>query len=502
MFKRIQLFVFLIMVVGFLYIVTEFWGSWIVTAYSIFISISVVFISFLIFIENRNPSQTLNWLLVLAAFPGVGFFFYLFFGQNFRKRKMFKQKAELDLRAFRQVEGSRFLNQRELNELGDYQRQSFRLAQRLGHSPISFHTDTRVLTNGSESFPAMLEELKQAEHHIHLEFYIVRDDQLGNEFKDVLVEKANNGVEVRFLYDAVGSWELSNGFKEELKRAGVEMVPFSPVKLPFLNNKINFRNHRKIVVVDGKIGFAGGLNIGDEYIGRNKYYGNWRDTHLYVRGEAVRSLQTIFLQDWYYMTGKALLKPAYLSPEYIIENKGGVQLVAGGPDTEWETIKMLFFSLMTSAQQSIWIASPYFIPDTDILSAIKTAALSGVDVKLLVPNRPDKKIVFYASQSYYPELLEAGVKIYRYNEGFLHSKVMIVDQELASIGTSNMDMRSFHLNFEVNAFLYKTDSVEQLVTDFEKDLQHSTQLEHSRFLKRPIFMKIYESTCRLLSPLL
>ncbi|SEU02992.1 cardiolipin synthase [Salinibacillus kushneri] len=502
MFKRIQLFIFIIMVVGLLYVINEFWGSWIVTAYSIFITVSVAFISFLIFIENRNPSQTLNWLLVLAAFPGIGFFFYLFFGQNFRKRKMFKQKAELDLRAFRQVEGSRFLNEKELDYMGEYQRQSFRLAQRLGHSPISFHTDTKVLTNGSKAFPAMLEELKKAEHHIHLEFYIVRDDQLGNDFKQILMEKAETGVEVRFLYDAVGSWELSKGFKEELKRAGVEMIPFSPVKLPFLNNKINFRNHRKIVVIDGRIGFVGGLNIGDEYIGRNEYYGNWRDTHLYVRGEAVRSLQTIFLQDWYYMTGKALLKPVYLSPEYIIENKGGVQLIAGGPDIEWETIKMLFFSLMTSARKSIWIASPYFIPDTDILSAIKTAALSGIDVKLLVPNRPDKKIVFYASQSYYPELLEAGVKIYRYNEGFLHSKVMIVDQELASIGTSNMDMRSFHLNFEVNAFLYKTESTEQLVRDFKADIKHSTQLERYRFAKRSIFMKLYESTCRLLSPLL
>ncbi|MRG87085.1 cardiolipin synthase [Salinibacillus xinjiangensis] len=502
MFKRVQFLVFFVLVAATLYVITEFWGSWIVTVYSVFISISVIFIAFLIFIENRNPSQTLNWLLVLAAFPGFGFFFYLLFGQNFRKRKMFKQKAELDLRAFKQVEGSRLFNQEEIKQMGDHQHQSFRLAQKLGNSPISFNTETKVLTNGLETFPAMLNELKNAEHHIHLEFYIVRDDDLGKEFKDLLIEKAKNGVEVRFLYDAVGSWELSQSFKGELQAAGAEVVPFSPVRLPFLNNKINFRNHRKIIVIDGKIGFVGGLNIGDEYIGRNEYYGNWRDTHLYMRGEAVRSLQTIFLQDWFYMTGKALLKPVYRSPEYFTEEMGGVQLIAGGPDNQWEVIKMLFFSLMTSAKGSIWIASPYFIPDEDILSAMKIAALSGVDVKLLVPNRPDKKIVYYASQSYYPELLEAGVQIYKYNEGFLHSKIMIVDQELASIGTSNMDMRSFHLNFEVNAFLYKTESTDQLVADYITDIEHSTKLELEEFNKRPIYKKLYESLCRLLSPLL
>ncbi|MED4970825.1 cardiolipin synthase, partial [Parageobacillus toebii] len=319
----------------------------------------------------------------------------------------------------------------------------------------------------------------------------------------ILIEKAKKGVHVRFLYDAVGSWKLSKTYIQELRDAGVEMIPFSPVRLPFLSNTINFRNHRKIIVIDGTIGFVGGLNIGDEYLGKDKYFGFWRDTHLWIRGEAVRTLQLIFLQDWYYMTGKTLLTPEYLSPELVhYDGQGGVQLIAGGPDQKWEVIKHLYFAMITSAQRSIWIASPYFVPDEDILTALKIAALSGLDVRILAPKRPDKKIVFYASRSYFPELLEAGVKIYEYSKGFLHSKIMIVDGELASIGTANMDMRSFHLNFEVNAFLYHTDSTKKLVADFLEDLKEASPIDYETFQQRPLSIRVVESVSRLLSPLL
>ncbi|MCP8615585.1 cardiolipin synthase [Salirhabdus salicampi] len=502
MFKRIQILLFLSIVIALTLFTQSLWEGWLLTSFSVFITISAILISFLIFLENRNPRQTLNWLLVLAAFPVVGFFFYLLFGRNYRKKKMFEEKAELDEIAFKKVEGKRFIKNEELLNLGENKKTLFQLAQNMGNSPISIHTETKVLTNGNQAFPEIMNHLKTAEQHIHLEYYIVRDDNIGNEIKDILIEKAKSGVEVRFLYDAVGSWRLSNNFKGEMQKAGVQFIPFSPVKLPFFSNKVNFRNHRKIIVIDGKVGFIGGLNIGDEYIGRNQYYGNWRDTHLFLRGEAVRSLQLIFLRDWYYMTGNALLKQAYLSPEYVNEESGGVQLIAGGPDSQWETIKMLFFSMMVSAKKSIYIASPYFIPDDDILSALKVAALSGIDVRLLVPNRPDKHIVYYASQSYYPELLEAGVKVYRYNEGFLHSKVLIVDEELASIGTSNMDMRSFHLNFEANAFLYRTSSTERLVHDFLNDINHSTEIFYEEFKQRPFHQRVLESLSRLSSPLL
>jgi cardiolipin synthase len=255
-------------------------------------------------------------------------------------------------------------------------------------------------------------------------------------------------------------------------------------------------------VIDGTVGFVGGLNIGDEYLGRVKEIGFWRDTHLMLRGEAVRSLQLIFLQDWYYMTNHSFLTAEYLSPQFDDQDHGGVQLIAGGPDREWSVIKNIFFSMIASAKNTVWIASPYFIPDEDIFSALKVAALSGIDVRLLVPNRPDKRIVFHASRSYFPELLEAGVKVYEYSRGFMHSKIIIVDHELASIGTSNMDMRSFHLNFEVNAFLYRTGSTQKLVDEYINDLQFSKQLDLESFGKRHIGLRLLESTSRLLSPLL
>jgi cardiolipin synthase len=221
-----------------------------------------------------------------------------------------------------------------------------------------------------------------------------------------------------------------------------------------------------------------------------------------LRGEAVRSLQLIFLQDWYYMTNHSFLTAEYLSPQIDEKNHGGVQLIAGGPDNEWSVIKNIFFSMITSAKESVWIASPYFIPDEDIFSALKVAALSGIDVRLLVPNRPDKRIVFHASRSYFPELLEAGVKVYEYERGFMHSKIVIVDHELASIGTSNMDMRSFHLNFEVNAFLFRTKSTQKLVAEYINDLEYAKQLDLISFRKRHIGLRLIESTARLLSPLL
>ena len=376
------------------------------------------------------------------------------------------------------------------------------MAQKLGNSPISFGTDTKVLTNGEETFSYILQELQGAVHHIHLEYYIVRDDEIGKKIKSVLIQKAREGVKIRFLYDAVGSWKFRRNISMNLKAAGIEMVLFGPVRLPFLNSKFNFRNHRKIIVIDGSTGFVGGLNIGDEYLGRNENYGFWRDTHLMLKGEAVRSLQLIFLQDWYYMTNSSCLTAEYLSPVLKENRYGGVQLIAGGPDNEYSAIKNIFFSMITSAKDSVWIASPYFIPDDDIFSALKIASLSGIDVRLLVPKKPDKKIVFHASRSYFPELLEAGVRIYEYEKGFMHSKIIIVDHDFASIGTSNMDMRSFHLNFEVNAFLYRTESTKKLVSEYENDLHSSKRIDYEVFQKRNLGYRLLESTSRLLSPLL
>lgn len=500
--NTLRVIIFALVVAAFLFLTNDYWEGKLLGALSVLISCSVIFIAFVISLENRRPAHTLTWLVVLGSFPVLGFFFYLMFGRNYRKQRLFQKKAMLDEQTFLKFQTQREWDVEQL-AIKEHQRPLLQLAHRIGKSPVSLATETKVLTNGQETFSTIFAELKKATHHIHLEYYIVRHDEVGQQLKAILMEKAKQGVHVRFLYDAVGSWKLSKTYIQELRDAGVEMIPFSPVRLPFLSNKINFRNHRKIIVIDGTVGFVGGLNIGDEYLGKDKYFGFWRDTHLWIRGEAVRTLQLIFLQDWYYMTGKTLLTPEYLSPQLVhYDGQGGVQLIAGGPDQKWEVIKHLYFAMITSAQRSIWIASPYFVPDEDILTALKVAALSGIDVRILAPKRPDKKIVFYASRSYFPELLEAGVKIYEYSKGFLHSKIMIVDGELASIGTANMDMRSFHLNFEVNAFLYHTDSTKKLVADFLEDLKDSSQIDDETFRRRPLSIRVVESVSRLLSPLL
>ncbi|GCD83750.1 cardiolipin synthase [Parageobacillus thermoglucosidasius] len=500
--NTLRVIIFVLVVAVFLFLTNDYWEGRLLGVLSILISCSVIFIAFVISLENRRPAHTIAWLVVLGSFPVLGFFFYLMFGKNYRKQRLFQKKAMLDEQTFLKFQTHHQWDVEQL-AIAEHQRPLLQLAHRIGKSPVSLATETKVLTNGQETFSTIFEELKKATHHIHLEYYIVRHDGVGQQLKAILMEKAKSGVHVRFLYDAVGSWKLSKTYIQELRDAGVEMIPFSPVRLPFLNNKINFRNHRKIIVIDGTVGFVGGLNIGDEYLGKDKYFGFWRDTHLWIRGEAVRTLQLIFLQDWYYMTGKTLLTPEYLSPQLVhYDGQGGVQLIAGGPDQKWEVIKHLYFAMITSAQRSIWIASPYFVPDEDILTALKVAALSGIDVRILAPRRPDKRIVFYASRSYFPELLEAGVKIYEYSKGFLHSKIMIVDGELASIGTANMDMRSFHLNFEVNAFLYHTDSTKKLVADFLEDLKYSSQINNEIFRRRPLSIRVMESVSRLLSPLL
>ncbi|WP_010278348.1 cardiolipin synthase [Paenibacillus senegalensis] len=500
--RSIQVILLFIIIAVLVYYLNNSFGNTIATILSISTSLGVIFVSIIIFLENRHPSSTLAWFLVLALNPVAGFFFYILFGQNYRKRKIYDRKALRDAEAYSLIDNQSMADKNKLEQFSDSQRQLFRLAQKVARSPLSFHSETEILTNGEVAFAAILEELKKAVHHIHMEYYIYRDDRIGTEIKQILMDKARSGVEVRFMYDDVGSLKLPNVFLDEMRAAGIEVVAFSPVYFPLLSNKVNYRNHRKIIVIDGKVGFTGGLNVGDEYLGRSQTYGFWRDTHMLIRGEAVRTLQTIFLQDWLYMTGKAYLSPEYLSPQLLDNHQdGAVQIISSGPDNEWKTVKNLFFSMISSARKSIWIATPYFIPDEDIYTALKVASLSGVDVKLLFPKKPDKWIPFLASHSYFSEMMSAGVKIYEYEKGFLHAKVLIIDGEMASVGTANMDMRSFHLNFEVNAFIYRTSSTQQLINDYKADLKDSTQIDEDQFSRRSL-VRFFESAARLLSPLL
>lgn len=501
--RSIQVIVLLVILVCAVLYFTGRFGNTFAALVSIAFSLTVVLVAILIFLENRHPASTVAWLAVLAFAPIVGFVFYVLFGQNYRKRRIFENKAERDAKAYALLEHRLPPPDEELSGFGESQRKLFQLARRVARSPISFATKTKILTNGDETFAAILQELKKATRHIHMEYYIYRHDKIGSQIKDILIEKAKAGVEVRFLYDAVGSLQLPRSFIHEMRKAGVQAVPFSPVSFPLLSNKINYRNHRKIIVIDGNVGFVGGLNVGDEYLGHSKTYGFWRDTHMLVRGEAVHTLQIIFLQDWAYMTGEERLSAEYFPAP--LEEEGGdgaVQIIASGPDSKWETMKQMFFSMITSARRSIWIATPYFIPDEDIFSSLQVAALSGIDVRILFPKKPDKKLPFLASHSYFPALLEAGVQIYEYEKGFMHAKILIVDGTMASIGSANMDMRSLHLNFEVNAFLYRTESTQKLVADFEADLRDASRIDREQFAQRKWVERVLESAARLLSPLL
>lgn len=501
--RSIQIAILLAAVTGLLFYLNEHLYSKIAFITSILTSLTVFFVGMVIFLENRHPSSTMAWILILALVPVVGFIFYLVFGQNYRKRRKFDRKALQDARMYLTFEDENKLNTQEWSQFSPNQHRLFQLAAKVTKSRLSFASKTKVLTNGVMTFAAIIRELQKATHHIHMEYYIYRDDDIGRQIRDILIQKASEGVKVRFLIDAVGSYKLPASFLEEMRKAGVEAIVFDPVKFPIFSSKVNYRNHRKVIVIDGRIGFVGGLNVGDEYLSRSKLFGFWRDTHLLVQGEAVRTLQFIFMSDWYHMTGKTFSSPGYLSPALVEDTgDGAVQIIASGPDQEVRTMKNLFFSMITSAQRSIWIATPYFIPDEDILTALKVAALSGIDVKILFPKKPDNWLPFLASHSYFPVLIDAGVEVYEYERGFMHSKILIVDGEMASIGTANMDMRSFHLNFEVNAFLYGTKSTQTLVADFEADMLFSVKLDKASIKKKRYGVRFLESAARLLSPLL
>jgi cardiolipin synthase len=334
-----------------------------------------------------------------------------------------------------------------------------------------------------------------------MEYYIIEDDHIGNLIQRLLIKKAKEKVEVRFIYDDVGCWSLPNHFIDAMTDAGVEIYPFLPVRFPSFANKINYRNHRKIVVVDGTVGFVGGLNIADRYLQGKQELGIWRDTHLRLEGEVVRSLQVVFLVDWYFVSDEIVQDKRYF-PISNIQEHHLVQITASGPDSDWASIMQAYFAAISSAKSSIYISSPYFLPNESILTALKAASLSGLDVRILLPARSDSKMVFWSSRSYVTELLGAGIRVFFYEKGFPHSKLLIVDSVLCSVGTANMDIRSFDQNFEVSALIYDEDITRELLDSYLLDLQNSTEIILRDWEKRSKRDSIKESVARIFSPLL
>jgi len=476
--------------------------------YSVSSTVLIIVVGFMIFMEKKNPYKTIAWLAVLNVFPILGFIIYLMLGQNLRKRKIIRTKyinemAYLEQIIRRQIECIKNGEEFAPDSLGA-KRQLISLLLHNANAPFTRSNAAEVLTDGQIAFDRIFEELEKAERHIHLEYYILRADNVGRKLQEVLIRKARQGVTVRVIYDAVGSWSLPKTYLREMRKNGIDIRPFLPVIMPFINNRLNYRNHRKIIVIDGRVGFLGGLNIGDEYLGYHPKLGKWRDTHLMLEGSAVHFLQVIFLLDWDFVSGKKLA--GHTDTEFFpeIESYEGklVQIAASGPDSDWEAVRQSYFALINSAHSSINITTPYLIPDEGISLALKTAALSGVRIKIILPSKPDHKVVFWASQSYFDELMEAGIEIYLYRPGFIHAKIISVDGEVASLGSANLDMRSFQLNFEVNAMLYDRELVAKLDADFTRDLAQSVRVNLPDFAARPLRSRIRQSAARLLSPIL
>lgn len=413
------------------------------------------------------------------------------------KRKLgLKQEVETQLKV---MENDHFpFDQKELVEHEDL----YYLHLKNGDAVYSQDNKVDIFTDGHEKFDALLHDLSQATDHIHLLYYILRHDELGTQLADVLVKKAQEGVDVRLLYDDMGSRSLSRKYVRRLKHAGVHVESFFPSLIPKINLKINFRNHRKLAVIDGKVGYIGGFNIGDEYLGKDPKFGYWRDTHMRVIGHAVRQMQTRFILDWNAATKTHEI--GYEDRFYASEGEGnvGIQIVSSGPDSEWEQIKFGYIRMILSAKEYIYIQTPYFIPDESLMDALRVAVLSGVKVKIMIPNKPDHPFVYWATLSHIGDLLRAGAEAYIYQNGFLHAKTIVVDGDVSSVGTANIDVRSFRLNFEVNAFLYDEPTAQKLVESFQNDMMHSTQMTAKLYEERSLVIKFKESISRLLSPIL
>jgi len=500
--RRVEFFIAIILLLSFFFFL---FGnpSLLVKVICLLLYFSAIMISlYSLMLENRSPQHTLLWIYVLAFFPVFGYLFYLFSGQLYLKGYLFKNKRKKG-----REEWKKLLQQEtppDLSFLQDNQLSFAKFAEQASPTPISTNSCVHILKNGKETFSEIIKKLKKAEQFIHIEYYIFRSDRLGKLIMKILIEKAKNGIDVMFIFDAAGSRKIASEDLLAMEAAGIKVQAFSPLKYGFFNQKVNFRNHRKIIIIDGKIGFVGGLNVGVEYLGEDKKVGFWRDTHILLKGEAVYSLHMVFLLDWEYVSGEKVLGK-YSSFKTGINDgiiDGAVQVVASGPDTQQGLMCDFYFSMIASATKSIWIASPYFIPDESIRTALRVAAAKGIEVRIIIPEINDGFLTQYASRSYFSELLRYGVEIYSYKKGFLHQKVIIIDGNLATLGTANMDMRSFHLNFEVNVFMYGASSIRDLVAHYEEDMEESEKISAVQYYKRGFVERSKESFARLFSGVL
>jgi len=462
-------------------------------AYTLISTISVLLL------ENRNPAKSLSWVLVLLFIPVIGMFFYLLLGQDYRKKKIISKKS------IRQVidrpVASFDINKLDTTLMNENQLNLIKLLYKNSESAGYAFNKIEVLADGESTFKALFEAIQSAKDHIHIEFFIFDDDKISNQLRELLIQKAIEGVRVRMIYDYWGSFDLSKKYLNSLKDAGVYIRPFLPFRWRISrSSKINFRNHRKLIIVDGKVGFTGGLNVADRYLFGNSL-GQWRDTFVRMEGSIVHGLQLLFMVDWFFVDRKLIEGPQYF-PEPIKYELNLVQLVNSGPDSDWEAIMQGIASAINSATKYIYIHSPYFMPTDVIATCLQMAALSGVDVRLMIPARSDSRLTDASTCSYLEPALEAGVRVFRYNKGFLHSKAIVIDDLISIVGSCNLDERSFVQNFEANAFIYENKTAVRLKELFLNDAENCDELSPEDWSNRKRRQKLKESFARLFSPLM
>ncbi|OPZ32236.1 MAG: Major cardiolipin synthase ClsA [Bacteroidetes bacterium ADurb.BinA174] len=455
------------------------------------ISVVIVVIS-----ENRNPIKTLSWVMVLVFLPFVGLIWYLIFGQDFTKKQVITKRMYSKLK------------KRPLDEIGTLEEFTYpkehasliRLLRNLDHTPLLGGNDIQFFTECSDKFEHLIRDIENAKKHIHIEYYAFDGDAIGTKVKNALIEKSLEGVEVRVIYDSFGSRKTKKAFFEEFRKAGIEVEPFLKLALPKLTSRLNFRNHRKIVVIDGQIGYLGGMNIADRYVDGFKW-GIWRDTHVRIEGKGVQGLQSIFLIDWFFVSQTLITSRKYF-PELPSFGNISMQTVNSGPMRDEREISHGILQAIYDAQKSIFIQTPYFVPPEPMIEALQAAAIRGLDVRIMISKKTDVKLVHLASLSFVKEVLQAGIKVYFYEKGFLHSKLMVFDDSLTLIGSVNFDSRSFEHNFEVEAFIYDYNVAEEAIKIFVEDQRDSQIVSLREWIKRPKNVRFFESLMRLFAPLL
>jgi cardiolipin synthase len=482
-------------------LVSHFWQD--IAGWAVLLNVVLTFLTLMWVMHlKREPMSAIAWSLTVIMLPFVGPALFALFGyQSIHrplKRRETRRKRYREFAASVPKEGKPGA---KADDVPIPKRWGVlaKLAQQYEGFPPTSGNAIALYHHGEPAYAAMLQAIAEAKHHVHMEFFIVRADESGRQFIAALVEARRRGVEVRFVYDSVGSFALSSKLLKQLTQAGGKVAAF----LPVLNRlRINLRNHRKILVVDGAVAFSGGLNLADEYLGKCPKFGYWRDTFFRLEGPAVESYQRIFLEDWHFASEELVRGPAYYPVQQETPGTSVLQVVHSGPDNESKTIRDTYFAGILRGRKRIWIASPYFVPDAGVRDALILAARAGVDVRFLGLFRPDKWIPFLAARFYWSDLIAAGVKVYQYSRGMMHSKYVLVDGEWASVGTANMDNRSLYLNFEVNCLMYDAAAVADLEAAFLRDLEWSVRLDPKAYAERPIAARLAENAARLMSPVL